>query len=239
MKLHPALAVALPLAAVPGAVIALAATARGALTWHTDVSDPLSAVAAAAGALAWAVAAWWTVAVGVTALARVPGRLGRAAAASARRITPAALRGLAAGLSGAALAGTTVTPAFAATPTPPPLPPAAAITLPVPGEPSAAAAPATTARPIRSLPPLGEPAAAAGPPPAAPRRSLPPSHVRVVRPGESLWSITSGELGPHADPRAVAERWPDWWAANRSTVGADPAHLLPGERLVEPAEGAA
>ena len=41
---------------------------------------------------------------------------------------------------------------------------------------------------------------------------------------------------PGATDAQVAVLWPRWWQANRHRVGADPDRLLPGTRLVAPAE---
>lgn len=89
-------------------------------------------------------------------------------------------------------------------------------------------------------------AASAGDPPvAAPTAATPPRPVRqasgrtgattvVVRPGDSLWALASGELGPRATAAQVAAEWPRWYEANRATIGADPDLLLPGQVLVVP-----
>jgi LysM domain-containing protein len=74
-------------------------------------------------------------------------------------------------------------------------------------------------------------AARPGPPPPA------LEHV-VVRPGDSLWSITERRLGPGATADEVARAWPVLYAANRDVVGPDPGLLEPGQRLVVPREEA-
>jgi nucleoid-associated protein YgaU len=56
----------------------------------------------------------------------------------------------------------------------------------------------------------------------------------TVRPGDSLWSIAAGELGPGARAGDIAVAWPRWWAANRALVGADPNLIHPGQRLRAP-----
>jgi nucleoid-associated protein YgaU len=63
---------------------------------------------------------------------------------------------------------------------------------------------------------------------------------RVVKPGESLWEIAAAELGATAGDgaagdRAVANRWPQWYAANRAVIGPDPDLILPGQALRIPA----
>jgi nucleoid-associated protein YgaU len=61
----------------------------------------------------------------------------------------------------------------------------------------------------------------------------------VVQAGESLWSIASNELPPDATAANVASASTAWYEANRSTIGADPDLILPGQQLAAPdAEGA-
>lgn len=64
--------------------------------------------------------------------------------------------------------------------------------------------------------------------PAGARRQVP------VRAGESLWTIAARELGPGASEVEIAARWPLWYQANRSVIGADPNVLLPGQLLSPP-----
>lgn len=57
---------------------------------------------------------------------------------------------------------------------------------------------------------------------------------RVVRPGDTLWSIaeaTLREAGAPASVGAVAEYWPRIYALNRDVVGADPDLIQPGQQL--------
>lgn len=56
----------------------------------------------------------------------------------------------------------------------------------------------------------------------------------VVAPGDSLWSIVAGRLGPLATAADVAEAWPAWFEANRLVIGDDPSFLLPGQILQAP-----
>jgi hypothetical protein len=56
----------------------------------------------------------------------------------------------------------------------------------------------------------------------------------VVHRGDTLWAIAERHLGPGATAAQVATEWPRWHAANRSTIGADPDLLLPGQRLTAP-----
>jgi resuscitation-promoting factor RpfA len=56
----------------------------------------------------------------------------------------------------------------------------------------------------------------------------------VVRRGDTLWSLASRHLGPGATDAEIATEWPRWFTMNRHVIGADPDHLLPGERLRPP-----
>jgi hypothetical protein len=56
-------------------------------------------------------------------------------------------------------------------------------------------------------------------------------HRVVVEPGDSLWAIAQGLLGPYATPQQVADeveriRW-----LNRDRIGDDPNLLIPGQEL--------
>lgn len=61
-----------------------------------------------------------------------------------------------------------------------------------------------------------------------------PEHDVVVHRGDTLWDIAARSLGPGASVAEVAAEWPRWWEANRTTIGADPGLLLPGQRLSRP-----
>lgn len=56
----------------------------------------------------------------------------------------------------------------------------------------------------------------------------------VVRPGDSLWSISEGLLGPNASPRRVMKGAERIHALNRSRIGADPDLVLAGQVLSVP-----
>jgi hypothetical protein len=60
-----------------------------------------------------------------------------------------------------------------------------------------------------------------------------------VQAGESLWSIASDELRTDATPADVASASTAWYEANRSTIGADPDLILPGQQLAAPDAGGA
>ncbi len=62
---------------------------------------------------------------------------------------------------------------------------------------------------------------------------------RVVQAGESLWTIAADALPPEATTAQVASTSAAWYEANRSTIGADPDLIRPGQQLTAPdAEGA-
>lgn len=82
---------------------------------------------------------------------------------------------------------------------------------------------------LDGLPLPGLPTGAA----SRPRRA--PAPRVVVRPGDCLWTITAGLLGPGADDAAVARAWPRLHRLNRAAIGADPDLLLPGASLRVPA----
>src|ERR687894_378617 len=56
----------------------------------------------------------------------------------------------------------------------------------------------------------------------------------VVRPGDSLWSISEERLGPDASPRRVMRGAERIHALNRERIGADPALVLAGQELTIP-----
>jgi len=56
----------------------------------------------------------------------------------------------------------------------------------------------------------------------------------VVRPGDSLWSISEGRLGPDATPQRVADAAERIHALNRGRIGADPNLIFVGQELSLP-----
>jgi nucleoid-associated protein YgaU len=56
----------------------------------------------------------------------------------------------------------------------------------------------------------------------------------TVRPGDSLWRIAAAHLDRTPTAARVAAAWPQWFAANRDVIGADPDLLVPGEVLHAP-----
>ncbi len=138
---------------------------------------------------------------------RLPGRLGRAAAALGRSLRPGAARRL------LALALGVGVPAISAGVD---LPSASAQAV----DPASAAQAATASRP-RPVAPV---------PPADGARVV----ETVVVPGDTLWDIARRHLPAGASAAEVAREWPRWYAANRAAIGSDPALIRPGTRLRSP-----
>lgn len=221
-----------------------------------------SLAASTTGAVAWTAYGWLLLAVVATVLEQLPGALGRFAGALARRITSTGSRALLRSTLGiAAVTPLTLGVAAHAAPADDPLwtavERASSVSLSLPAE-----QPGTTYRGVEppsrvSLDPSTQRATRQTVQPST-RRGIPdrriavpdrptigaptryteihrdPRQQVVVRPGDSLWSITSTELGPGATDAAVAARWPDWYAANTSVIGPDPDHLEPGQVLRMP-----
>ncbi len=58
----------------------------------------------------------------------------------------------------------------------------------------------------------------------------------TVVPGDSLWSIAAGHLPAGATDADIDTRWPQWYAANRELIGADPGLIEPGWQLTVPTD---
>jgi resuscitation-promoting factor RpfA len=71
------------------------------------------------------------------------------------------------------------------------------------------------------------------------RARVDPDDQIVVRRGETLWDIAARHLGTGATDGEIASEWPHWFTANRAVIGADPDHLIPGERLRAPSRESA
>jgi nucleoid-associated protein YgaU len=56
----------------------------------------------------------------------------------------------------------------------------------------------------------------------------------TVKPGDSLWRISQGLLGPNATTREINQTWRVIYRDNRVTVGADPNRIVPGQVLRVP-----
>ncbi|MBA2781769.1 MAG: LysM peptidoglycan-binding domain-containing protein [Rubrobacteraceae bacterium] len=54
----------------------------------------------------------------------------------------------------------------------------------------------------------------------------------VVRPGDSLWSISEGRLGPNATPQQIYNETARIYALNRERIGEDPNLIYAGEVLL-------
>ena len=66
---------------------------------------------------------------------------------------------------------------------------------------------------------------------ANPRGNL--SHA-IVRPGDSLWTISKEQLGPDATPQRIANGVEQIYALNRGRIGADPNLIVVGQELLVP-----
>jgi nucleoid-associated protein YgaU len=70
---------------------------------------------------------------------------------------------------------------------------------------------------------------------AAPRTlTSPPRGALVVRPGDCLWTLAAGLLGPGASDREITAAWHRLADANADRIGPDPDLILPGTRLRVP-----
>ncbi len=56
--------------------------------------------------------------------------------------------------------------------------------------------------------------------------------VRLVVPGDSLWSIAQERLGPEASPQQTASEVERIYELNRELIGEDPNLILPGQELL-------
>ena len=188
-----------------------------------DVSGPDELVLAAGGLLAWAVWAWGTAGLALTALSAVPGAAGAAARLLLQVVLPAGARRSAALVLGLSLGVTAPLLATAALVAPTP---AAAAVQPagVPDWPTAAPAPAAPAVPDwpDAADPLGPRTAGA----------------HVVLRGDCLWDIAAAWLrdrsGRPPSDREVVAAVHAWWSANADVIGPDPDRLLPGQVLAPP-----
>jgi hypothetical protein len=72
---------------------------------------------------------------------------------------------------------------------------------------------------------------------AIPDRVSGTARLVVVRPGDSLWSITERLLPDGASDRAITRGWQRLARTNRSRIGADPDLIHPGTRLRVPRLG--
>jgi nucleoid-associated protein YgaU len=178
-------------------------------------TSPAPLIGAGAAVLAGLAAGYLALLAALVLVARRGGCAGRAASRIVRRVAPAGVRcrlALLLGVCATAAVGTTAPPAWAGPGTPRPH-----------GRPAAGAAvdPWPAAVPA-GLWPGGWGVPAAGPP------------VVRVRPGETLWSIAAAHLPAPVSDARIAAAWPQWYAANRPSLGPDPNLLMPGTVLVGP-----
>jgi nucleoid-associated protein YgaU len=182
-----------------------------------------------------AVSAWVVLLFGVASAARLPGFLGRRAAAAFRHLAPAIVRRAVEVMLGATTV-LAVTAGAAQATGPPQRPVAAAAQV-------AVATPILTGldRPATPIPDLDRPAADPSRGIAlltsVPTRSPVPqanSDMVTVRTGDSLWRIAARSLPSGAGPRAIERAWHRWYDLNRAVIGANPDLLQPGQRLIPP-----
>ncbi len=212
--------------------------------------DPRAAAATSVliGALSWLLAGWLALLCVADRIALLPGLTGRCGKRMSRWLTPRLIaRALGTGIAG----GTALSGIAAAPLTVPPAPVAVAMPSQLTGVVGihdqgcyGPAALPNLDRPVPGLPTQADcpdPASAAPVPAATKGSGTTPPEINpgtyTVRPGDSLWHIAQSELRSDrrdASDGAVAARWPAWWAANRSTLAADPSLLRPGEQLTRP-----
>ena len=183
--------------------------------------DALTLAVATAGC--WLALVWLVIALTASAAAALPGRCGPLADRVVAVTVPATARRLLA----IALGLTVATAASAA--------PATAGVVP---QQRPAVSPLDLDWPVASEPSAPTPTQATRKPSAA-TGANDGSGARgevVVLDGDSLWSIAQRHLPPGVTNAQIAADWPRWYSANRSVVGADPNLLLPGQRLIPPAD---
>ena len=61
-----------------------------------------------------------------------------------------------------------------------------------------------------------------------------PESTVIVKPGDSLWSISEERLGPESSPQQVYDHTYQMYALNRNLIGADPNLIFAGQRLSLP-----
>ena len=212
--------------------------------------DQLGIAANTAGLI---VVVWWAMSLVIAVAAALLDRCGNARAGSAAgKFTPAFMRRLALAVVGLQLAAAPLAtasplpalsgfpdaaPATSAAWTPAPLPattgtppPAVSSTpepAPLPGTPAA------VQPQWRPLSPVVEPGPLAGRQLRQPEPGDRSAEV-TVRPGDSLWSLSSARLGPFASDVDIAQDWPRIYQANRDIIGGNPNLLRPGQVLQLP-----
>ncbi len=215
-------------AAVPAAVLGSLAPSTLAAA-RAPGADASALVAAAALAVAALLTLRLLVTTAAVLLAAVPGGAGAAAAVFAARVAPALLRGTVRVAVGATVAAAPLLGGIASAAS---TPSTGSITTAESAAPTPMPSPGVTA----AFPDLDRLVTTGSTVPAAavPRSTAGGGHVVVVRPGDSLWAIAARSLPPGHSDADVARAWPQWYAANRATVGPDPGLLVPGQQLVPP-----
>jgi len=64
-----------------------------------------------------------------------------------------------------------------------------------------------------------------------------PERTVIVKPGDSLWSISEQRLGPEASPQRVYDHTYQMYALNRKIIGSDPDLIFAGQQLSLPPLG--
>jgi hypothetical protein len=191
------------------------AAARGVARSFDELVGLVAALAC------WTLLGWVALVLTMTALAALPGCVGRVGMAVSARVTPAALRRatqLALGL--AVVAG--------------PVPIASAASAP-PGATRLVATSEALFLPDVARPGWTESANTAPSTREGAVRKHPEGMTTVVMPNDCLWTIAATSLGTGASNAEIAAEWPRWYATNRQVIGADPDLLLPGMVLRAPA----
>lgn len=226
--------------------------------WMTE-SGADGVIATLAGSALWLAALWLAVGLSAALVTRLPGAIGGRAVPVARALLPRVIYRVVVGSAGlgvllAPVAATAappsaLAPATAAVNAAPRSAPSARVPVPTPtwpADPASDNALSDTSVPTPVWPVSAErPAPPATPRPAADKAEPRPGRTSgptrdgpvAVRPGDSLWLISARRLGPGATAADIARDWPRWYAANRAAIGADPALILPGERLRPPPSG--
>ncbi|WP_405056225.1 LysM peptidoglycan-binding domain-containing protein [Kribbella sp. NBC_01505] len=215
----------------------------------------------AVGAVAWVAYGWLVLAAVATALEQLPGAIGAAAGVLATRITSATSRALLRSALGvAAVTPLTVGVAHANSPHTWSAP-ATSVGIEGGGSDFRATEPRSTVQlgaprnGVRAGAGVPQARLAGAPSPASSRITVPdrpgtgaptrytdlrsgrgvnlPARV-TVQAGDTLWDLAAHELGPRATNEQIAVRWPQWYAANRQVIGADPNLILPGQVLRVP-----
>jgi nucleoid-associated protein YgaU len=215
--------------------------ARNPAGWLTATGTD-EAAAAVAGLIIWLLAGWVALALTLSVLAAFAGSGADACRHCAEAMLPRSLRSLLITATATSLMLGPVASASAS--------PAALVTGPAPPKAVATATGIATAAAAADPIPWPVTSPAPGPPilkplpPAKPHRPgrqvqpEPAAEPRVtVRPGDSLWLIAAHRLtdsGTPAEAEQIAQAWPRWYQANRSSIGEDPDLIRPGLKLLAP-----